>query len=153
VGFSFGGQVALLTGARNHRLKAIVSYAGPTNFATLNAQLPWYESPPNACRSDLTSHSPINVASQIKAPVLLIHGDIDATVPIEQAEEMELAMWKSNGNVRKYVVTAGHYNSFIPAWPATQQFLEANLGKPSCVQTVHPASPSPQPSPSASRTQ
>jgi dienelactone hydrolase len=147
VGFSFGGQVALLTGARNHRLKAIVSYAGPTNFATFNAQLPWYESLPNACRSDLKSHSPITVASQIKAPVLLIHGDIDATVPIEQAEEMELAMWKSNGNVRKYVVTAGHYNSFIPAWPATQQFLEATLGKRSCVQTVHPASPSAEPTP------
>ncbi len=151
VGFSFGGQVALLTGALSHRVKAIVSYCGPTDLVSRNAQLPWYDWLPKACRSDLKSRSPVSVASRIKAPVLLIQGDADTTIRPEQAQEMEQAMWKSGGNVQLYIVSGvGHSSALsIDAWSATQRFLEANLGKPSCVQTLHATNPSPQPTPRA----
>jgi dienelactone hydrolase len=151
VGSSFGGQVALLTGALTPRVKAIVSYAGPTDLTSLNAQLPWYHWLPRACRSDLKSRSPVTVASRIKAPALLIQGDADTTVPAEQAEEMEQALRKSGGSVRLHLVSGVEHGDgnglFFPSWSATQQFLEANLGKPSCVQTLNAASPSSQPSP------
>jgi dipeptidyl aminopeptidase/acylaminoacyl peptidase len=152
VGFSFGGQVALLTGALSHRVKAIVSNSGPTDLTTLSAKNPWYQVQ-KACRSDFKSRSPVTVASQIKAPVLLVEGDVDTTVPPEQAQEMEQAIWKSGGSVQLHLVSGAGHDPFIPSWSATQQFLEANLGKPSCVQTVHATSPSPQPSPRALEAQ
>jgi len=121
----------------------------------LNAQLPLYHWLPGACRSDLESPSPVTVASRIKAPVLLIQGDADTTVPPEQAEEMEQALRKSGDSVQLHLVSgAGHDDSvFMVPWSTTQEFLEANLGRPSCVQTLHATSPSAQPTPRASQAQ
>jgi dipeptidyl aminopeptidase/acylaminoacyl peptidase len=154
VGFSFGGQVALLTGALSHRVKAIVSYDGPTDLAMWSAHLHWSDWLAKACRSDFKSRSPVTVASQIKAPVLLVQGDADTTVPPEQAQEMEQAIWKSGGSVQLHLVSGGgHGDLFIPAWSATQRFLEANLGKPSSVQTLHATSASAQPTPRALEAQ
>ena len=158
MGESFGGQVALLTGALTPRVKAIVSYAGPTDWASLNAQAPWYWTSSNAllpswypreCKSDPKSRSPVSVATRIKAPVLLIQGDADTIVPPEQAEEMEQALRKSDGSVQLHLVSgADHVDGddlLFSSWTAMQRFLEANLGKPSCVQTLHATSASAQP--------
>jgi dipeptidyl aminopeptidase/acylaminoacyl peptidase len=166
MGGSFGGQVALLTGALTPRVKAIVSYAGPTDWASMNALAPWpWHRPslsavlpswyPEECRSDLESISPVTVASRIKAPVLLIQGDADATVPPEQAEEMEQALRRSGDSVQLDLVSgAGHdYSEFMRPWTTMQEFLEANLGKPSCVQTLHAPSASAQPTPAALKAQ
>jgi len=157
MGGSFGGQVALLTGARSHRVRAIVSYDGPTDLVSANAQSPWYDWPPKECRSDLKSPSPVNVASRIKAPVLLIQGDADTNVLPEQAEQMEQALRKSDGSVQLHLVSgADHLDGndlLFSSWTAMQQFLEANLGKPSCVQTLHAVSASAQPTPPESRSQ
>jgi dienelactone hydrolase len=165
MGGSFGGQVALLTGALTPRVKAIISVAGPTDWASMNAQVPWpwhwarlnalvpwY---PKECLSDLESRSPVSVASRIKAPVLLIQGDADTNVPPEQAEEMEQALRKSGDSVQLHLVSgAGHDDSeFMLPWPTTQEFLEANLGKPSCVQTLRAPSASAQPTPRALESQ
>jgi dienelactone hydrolase len=151
MGASFGGQVALLTGAVTPRAKAVVSYAGVTDWVSANAQSAWYDWAPKECRADLETPSPVNVASRIKAPVLLIQGDADTTVPPEQAVEMEQALRKWGDSVQLYLVSgAGHDEStFIRPWLTSQQFLEANLGKPSCVQTVPTTSSSAQPTPSA----
>ena len=142
VGFSFGGQVALLAGALIPRVKAIVSYYGPTDLSRLKvSQGSDWNRWGRVSESDLTRRSPVSVAGRIKAPVFLINGDADTTVPLEQSEEMEQAMWKSGGNVQMHIVSGeGHAPSslIIDAWPATQQFLETNLGKPSCVQDNTP---------------
>ena len=146
VGFSFGGQVALLTGALSQQVKAIVSYYGPTDLVKLKEYQggPWAAS----CEPDLKKRSPVSVAGQIKAPVLLIQGDADTTVPPEQAEEMENALSTSGDSVQLYLESGvGHRDSGIPSWSAMQRFLEANLGKPSCVQTLHAPSASAQPTP------
>ena len=151
VGFSFGGQVALLTGALSHHVKAIISYSGPTDLVKpkeYNGR--YWDVWAMSCEPDLKKRSPVSVASQIKAPVLLIQGDADTTVPPEQAEEMENALWTSGDSVQLYLESGvGHRDSGIPSWTATQRFLEANLGKPSCVQTVHAPSGSAQPTPRA----
>jgi dienelactone hydrolase len=155
VGFSFGGQVALLAGALSHRVKAIVSYSSPTDLVKLkeyNGSY-WYVWAAS-CEPDLKKRSPVSVAGQIKAPVLLIQGDADTTVPTEQAEEMENALWMSGDSVQLYLESGvGHHDSGIPSWSVTLRFLEANLGKPSCVQTLHAPSASPQPTPRAVQAQ
>jgi dipeptidyl aminopeptidase/acylaminoacyl peptidase len=97
------------------------------------------------------------VASRIKAPVLLIQGDADKTVPPEQAEEMEQALRKSGGSAQLHLLSGVEHQDgndlIFSSWTAMQEFLEANLGKPSCVQTLHPASASAQPGSPASRSQ
>lgn len=141
VGLSFGGQVALLTGALTHRVKAIVSYSGPTDLVKLKEYNGRYwDVWAMSCEPDLKKRSPVSVAGQIKAPVLLIQGDADTTVPPEQAEEMENALWTSGDGVQLYLESGvGHYDTAVPSWSATQRFLDAALGKPSCVQTApHP---------------
>jgi dipeptidyl aminopeptidase/acylaminoacyl peptidase len=152
VGFSFGGQVALLTGALSQQVKAIVSYYGPTDLVKLKEYQgrPWAAS----CEPDLKKRSPASVAGQIKAPVLLIQGDADTTVPPEQAEEMENALWSSGDSIQLYLESGvGHNDTAIPSWSVTQRFLEATLGKPSCVQTLHAPSASAQPTPRALEAQ
>lgn len=149
VGYSFGGQVALLAGALSHRVKAIVSYYGPTDLVKLKEYNGLYWNVwAMSCEPDLKKRSPVSVAGQIKSPVLLIQGDADTTVPPEQAEEMEKALWTSGDSVQLYLESGvGHRDSGIPSWSAMQRFLEANLGKPSCVQTLHAPSSSAQPTP------
>lgn len=155
VGFSFGGQVALLAGALTHRVKAIVSYYGPIDLVKLKEyDGRYWDVWAASCEPDLKKRSPVSVAGQIKAPVLLIQGDADTTVPPEQAEEMENALWTSGDSVQLYLESGvGHHDSGISSWTATQRFLEANLGKPSCVQTLHATSASAQPSPRALQAQ
>jgi dienelactone hydrolase len=155
VGYSFGGQVALLTGALSQRVKAIVSYYGPIDLVKLKEyQGRYWDAWAASCESNPIKPSPVSVAGQIKSPVLLIHGDADTTVPPEQAEEMENALRTSGDSVQLYLESgAGHRDSGIPSWSAMQRFLEANLGKPSCVQTLHATSASAQPTPRALEAQ
>ena len=91
LGFSLGGQVALLSGTRSPRIKAIVAYFPITDIqlwgdTTSNAGIRYFYVP-LVCGSG-RSNSPVHVAEQIRAPVLLIHGDRDTEVPTEQSLRM-----------------------------------------------------------------
>jgi dienelactone hydrolase len=153
VGLSFGGQVALLAGSLTARVKAIVSSAGPIDLMKLKEyDGPYWSVWAMSCDPDLKKRSPVSVAGQIKAPVLLIQGDADTTVPPQQAEEMEDALLTSANSVQLHLESGvGHRDWGIPSGSVTQRFLEANLGKPSCVQTTHSPNASPQPTPQASQ--
>ena len=94
VGFSQGGQVSLLTAAKSTQLDFTVAYFPVTD---INA---WQKSsnitgitddyiPDTCARAPGNEHkSPINHASSITSPVLLIHGDEDFRVPAEQSYTM-----------------------------------------------------------------
>ncbi len=91
LGFSLGGQVALLSGTRSVRIKAIVAYFPITDIqrwgdTTSNAGIRYFYVP-LVCGTG-RSNSPVHVAEQIRAPVLLIHGDRDTEVPTEQSLRM-----------------------------------------------------------------
>lgn len=60
----------------------------------------------DARRQRLRDASPVNAADQIRAPVLLIHGDDDTVVPITQSERMERAL-KSAGKPVEFVRLKG----------------------------------------------
>ena len=89
VGFSQGGQVALLAGARSAPVRAIVAYFPVTDVArwkttTANADIPGYVQA--VCEpGGTTPRSPLLQAASITAPVLLVHGDRDTRVPTEQS--------------------------------------------------------------------
>lgn len=85
-------------------------------------------------REKLAAVSPVNLAAQIKAPLFIMHGEEDTTVPIEQAHAMVSALKKAGHPPETlYLQYLGH------AWPADKKgaeflkrleaFLATNLGK------------------------
>ena len=89
VGFSQGGQVALLASARDARLRGVAAYFPVTDVArwkvtTANADIPGYITA--TCEPGGTApRSPVMRAADISAAVLLVHGDADVRVPTEQS--------------------------------------------------------------------
>ena len=134
LGFSLGGQVALLAGARSPRIKAIVAY-----FPIADIQR-WRDTTSNAAIRDLyvpqvcgagDSNSPVNSADKIRAPVLLIHGDRDSWVPTEQSLMMREALRKANRYVELLVIGGGDHGftdeQNKEAWSVTKQFFKMHL--------------------------
>lgn len=106
-GASYGGYAALMGAVRKPELyKAIVSVAGPSNLieflaasrrdsgADSPSYLYWLKTigDPKTDRPRLEAASPALRASEIKAPVLLIHGSADDVVPPKQSELMKTAL-------------------------------------------------------------
>lgn len=108
LGFSQGGQVALLTGARTTRLKAIVAYYPVTDVdrwksTTAHPTIPYYIT--SVCEPGGSKwRSPLFFADKINAPVLLIHGDGDTRVPTEQSILMKGALEKAGKKVELRLV-------------------------------------------------
>lgn len=98
VGWSYGGYAALQSAATEPSLfKAVVAIAPVTDLDMLkqeasdytNAQVvaDYIGSGPN-----ISEGSPLRHAAAIKAPVLLIHGDMDWTVRVAESEKMDAAL-------------------------------------------------------------
>lgn len=81
----------------------------------------------------LAAHSPANFASGVQAPVLLVHGEDDKTVPIEQSELMHKNLKTANKTVQYIELEdTGHSHGRdetvrIPLYTEILQFLNQNL--------------------------
>ena len=102
-GWSYGGYMSNFINTHSNRFKAAVPGAGMSNmisfFGTTDIQRftvyymtgrPW-ESVEIYNRS-----SPLTNVAKAKAPALILHGEADRRVPIEQGEQMYMAL-KKNG--------------------------------------------------------
>ncbi len=130
MGFSQGGQVALLAAARAPDFAAIVAWFPCTNLKTWPLQvdgdaihhyLEEFVRP-----EDVERCSPTEVAHQISAPVLLIHGDNDSAVPIEQSHEIVAA----NPAIQLRIVSGGDHGlgaQFDEIWPEAVAFLNDHV--------------------------
>ena len=58
--------------------------------------------------------SPINYVSTSSAPFLLIHGDVDRTVPFHQSELMEVALKKAGVPVKLVRIPGGDHGPTFP---------------------------------------
>jgi dienelactone hydrolase len=86
--------------ARHQAIKAVVVYYGgynPRQYRSLKL-------PP-------TVRVPIDVAAEVGAAALLLHGEADDEVPLSDAKAMEAAL-KSAGKVVELVVYPGAYHRF-----------------------------------------
>ncbi|QDP00673.1 alpha/beta hydrolase family protein [Thalassotalea sp. PS06] len=81
----------------------------------------------------LKNQSPVNLVSQLKAPVLLIHGSADVRTPIEQAEALEDKLNEHNHPYEKLYID-NEYHGFIveenrlKAAEAIVNFLDKHIG-------------------------
>lgn len=137
VGFSQGGQVALLTAARRpatavvvavYPVTDVVRWGETTSFESIRTGYV-----PGVCEGG-TGRSPVAVAGAIQAPVLLVHGDADTRVPTEQSILMRDALQTAGRSAElRLVPGAGH--GFTAAewaltWPGILEFLTARLQLP-----------------------
>jgi dipeptidyl aminopeptidase/acylaminoacyl peptidase len=134
VGFSLGGQVALLTAARSSRIKAVAAYYPVTDIqrwreTTSHSPIRDYYIPQVCGRAP--TQSPVNAASKIMVPVLLIHGDRDTRVPTEQSMKMQEALLKAKRDVELVLVPGAAHGFTLSqmeqTWPSLLEFLNTRL--------------------------
>ena len=121
VGASYGGYAALVGGTRDPDLyRCVASIAGVADLPKMlaietmqtgndSATVDWWTMLIGSRRDDrkqLEAVSPSYQAAAVKAPVLLIHGELDTVVPIGQSERMASAL-KAAGKVVKFVRLPG----------------------------------------------
>lgn len=99
VGFSLGSH-GLMLAARQPAVKAVVVYYGAYNPRQLHSQ----KLPANVSL-------PIDVAAEVNAPVLMLHGEADDEVPVSDAKAMEAAL-KNAGKMVELVTYPGAYHRF-----------------------------------------
>ena len=114
VGYSYGGYAALQGAVSTPELyKCVVSGGGVTDLledlkdtrqgygADSETYEYWLKSigDPQTDKEKLDQRSPVNFAHQIQAPVLLIHGEYDGIVSIDQAKSMRRALQKAGAEV------------------------------------------------------
>jgi dipeptidyl aminopeptidase/acylaminoacyl peptidase len=135
VGFSQGGQVALLAAGRDRPLRAVVAYFPVTDVAlwkttTANPDIPGYITA--VCEpGGAGARSPVTRAGDIGAPVLLVHGDADTRVPSEQSVRMRAALESAGRPVQLFLVPGAQHGFTAAedavARPVVDAFLAAQL--------------------------
>ncbi len=145
VGASYGGYAALVGGTRDPDLfRCVASIAGVADLPKMlaietiqtgkdSATVDWWTMLIGSRRDDrkqLEAVSPAYQAAAVKAPVLLIHGELDTVVPIGQSERMASAL-KSAGKVVKFVRFPGedHWLSDAPTRIRMLEELESFLAE------------------------
>jgi carboxymethylenebutenolidase len=79
-GFCWGGREVWLYAAHNPNVKAAVAWYGPIKRPA----------------TDLQPKNPIDIASQLKTPVLGLYGGADAGIPVDTVEAMKTALKAAN---------------------------------------------------------
>jgi len=146
VGASYGGYAALMGAAKTPALyRCAVSFAGVSDLIELGAHVRQYVNGSAIYsqqvgstwgdRDQLKATSPRRLAGQVKAPVLLIHGTLDRSVPYEQSERMADALKDAGKGVRlvrqdegdHHLSNQAHRTEFFRELEA---FLAQHLGRP-----------------------
>ena len=98
VGWSYGGYAALQSAAIDPQLyKAVVAVAPVTDFAMLKEDAVGFTSASLVAKeigsgAHVAEGSRLRRAAEIQAPVLLVHGDLDANVAFRHSQKMEEAL-------------------------------------------------------------
>jgi acetyl esterase/lipase len=116
LGWSYGGYAALQGAATDPSLyKAVIAVAPVTDLQMLKDEAQGFDNSRTQARfigsgPHIAEGSPLRHAAAISAPVLLVHGDMDANVGVAQSRKMSEAL-KSAGKSAEYIEFKGldHY--------------------------------------------
>src|SRR5262249_15158550 len=134
LGFGQGAQVALLAAARTSLVKAVVAYFPVTDVTRWNAGTiyqSWRDYVARVCQQQAPSSvSPLLHVATMSAPVLLIHGEADDRVPVEQSRLMHQAL-QGIGRQTELRLVPDARHGFTPdeleeSWPWVMSFLGRN---------------------------
>ncbi len=135
IGASMGGQVALLAAAQRPAIRCVAALFPPSDIEA------WYHENPfvqpyldDLCGVEgLAARSPINRANEISVPVLMMHGDKDENVPLDQSLRMTETLRSAGKDAELLIVSgASHFFSMRESTIARQRlfaFLRAHLGR------------------------
>ncbi len=138
-GASYGGYAALMGAAREPKLyRAAISYVGVSNLDLLHSiddsayDEQYLKRAIGVDKSVLKNRSPVNLVAQIKAPVLIIHGREDKTVPVVHGRSMRDALQKAKKPVEYFEVEFemhGFYKQTnkVEAYTRMLAFLDKHL--------------------------
>ena len=145
-GASYGGYAALAGATLTPELYAcVVSMAGPSDLHEMlhyaNSKFGFWSEGFWTTRigdidrdaGQIAAASPVLHADRVTAPVLLLHSELDVTVPIEQSEIMQAALQKAAKKV-EFVRIPGddHYMTLestrLRVLQEVEKFLAANIG-------------------------
>lgn len=143
-GVSFGGYSALMLAARAPSMfKCAIGYAGiyDLNLLRNSDEYRANKTAQNVIaryvgtdKQELDRISPVTLAAQIKAPVLLVHGGKDKRAPVQHADEMREALTKA-GNAPEWLLAPNEGHGFYDTANRTafyeklEAFLARNIGK------------------------
>lgn len=140
VGWSFGGYAALLGAVRNSDLfRCAVSIAGISDLGLLLTQESFFVGKEvsreqiGTRAAKLAADSPRRHADAVHVPILMIHGDHDPQVDIDQSRAMAKAL-KSANKPFEYIEIKGadhqirHFEDRKLLLNAVERFLSANMG-------------------------
>lgn len=105
VGWSYGGYAALQSAATDPTLyRAVVAIAPVTDLGLIKSEAANFTNKRETIQfigsgPHVVEGSPVRVARQIAAPVLLIHGDLDTNVSIRHSEKMQAELLKHGKSV------------------------------------------------------
>jgi len=149
VGASYGGYAALAGVTVEQGLyRCSVAVAGLSDLAQFqnwvsdqagdnrSSRAFWKDLMGAAGGQDLAAISPARLAARADAPVLLIHGDDDSVVPIEQSRVMERAL-KAAGKPVEFLAMSGE-DHWLSKEPTRQAMLKAAVA---FVEKHNPAAP------------
>jgi dipeptidyl aminopeptidase/acylaminoacyl peptidase len=139
VGASYGGYAALMGATKTPDLfQCAVSFAGMSDLVKMSNRFRYFTNKNTARKqfgedkSQLKETSPVNMAERVKIPILLIHGDDDTSVPVEQSRVMARAL-KKHGKPHEYIELeeGTHYLDYLPhrqqTFEAMEKFLQTHL--------------------------
>lgn len=142
VGASYGGYAALMGVIRSPgRYKCAISFAGVTDVEALVRSSRHYTNFDIVKKQigddyrELRQRSPITHAQAIDIPVLLLHGDLDRSVPVQQSRAFNRTLSRTNKQVQYIELEKGdHYLSTqshrLSAFSAMEDFLQQHLSTP-----------------------
>lgn len=128
-GHSRGGVAALLSASRDPTIAGVVTAAAPSEACSLDEdqkamlrRTGWIASPSSRTGQDLRvgrawldeieadpdAVDPKRAIAAIRAPVLILHGDADPTVPVEAANQLH----EASGRRARLLVMAGANHTF-----------------------------------------
>lgn len=112
LGWSYGGYAALQSAATEPDLyKAVVAIAPVTDLSLLKSQAYYYTNARMVqdfvgSGPHVEQGSPLRNAAAIRAPVLLVHGDMDVNVGVQHSVRMDSAL-KSSGKQSELITFKG----------------------------------------------
>jgi dipeptidyl aminopeptidase/acylaminoacyl peptidase len=120
LGASYGGYAAMMGAVKQqHIFKCAASFAGVSDLNLLLIKARKFsnydvvEKQIGSNASERKKRSPINYAKDINIPLMLIHGDQDIVVSVDQSRKMFSALQKHNKLVEYIELKNGNHNLSI----------------------------------------